>query len=197
MFSGIIESVAELVKVGKEGTNKVFTIKHTIQDDLYIDQSISHNGVCLSIVEIDAQQYKVEAIKETLERSILDMLKAGDRINLERCLLPSSRIDGHLVSGHVDCKGKITQIIDNNGSWDFEIRFPSEYEDYVIEKGSICLNGISLTITNIEEDLLSVSIIPYTYENTNFKDLQIGEHINIEFDNLGKYVIKYLKKINS
>lgn len=197
MFSGIVEATAEVKSIESKGTNKTFTLINPFKEELYIDQSISHNGVCLTVTEINDKEYKVDAIQETLQRSNFHSVIAGDLINIERSISLNSRIDGHLVQGHVDTTGIIESVEQLDGSWVFTIRFPTEYEALIIEKGSICVNGISLTVTYIVENRFKVAIIPYTFKHTNLNQLKAGDHLNLEFDSIGKYVIKYLQKINS
>jgi len=197
MFTGIIEALCEITQIEESESNKIFTLTNPYKGEIYIDQSISHNGACLTVIEFNDDTYKVEAIRETLERTNLSSVQEGDIVNLERSLLPSSRVDGHFVQGHVDCTGTVKSITDKNGSWELAVNFPESYALYLIEKGSVCLNGISLTITGIQDNYLTVDIIPYTFEHTNVKNLSVGSLINIEFDSLGKYVVNYLKKTNS
>ena len=189
--------MAPITALEQKGTNVIFTLKEDFDEPLYIDQSISHNGVCLTVIHIDTEkrEYKVEAIKESLERSNLGLLKEGDLINLERCIKLNTRMDGHIVSGHVDCTAILQSVKDENGSWLFTFKYPSEHSTLIIPKGSITINGISLTVTEITEDLVSVALIPYTYEHTNLGLVPIGGLVNLEFDFMGKYVVNYLKKI--
>ena len=196
MFSGIIESQGRVQRIEVDGTNKVFTIEHDYGDELYIDQSISHNGVCLTIIHIEDKLYKVEAIKETLIRSNLDSVKENDIVNLERCLLPHTRLDGHIVQGHVDDTAHLHNVTDVNGSWEMEFTMSDQAALLIIPKGSISINGISLTVVSIIDNILKVAIIPYTYEHTNLRLLEIGHSVNIEYDIVGKYVINYLQKMN-
>ena len=198
MFSGIVEGVAEVVNIEKSGTNVIFTLIEDFEEHFYIDQSISHNGVCLTVIEYDNQgTYKVEAIKETLDKTNIGELRVGDKVNLERCVKLNTRMDGHLVQGHVDTTGIVIDKVDGNGSWIFSIEFPTSYENLVIEKGSITINGISLTVVDINANMLKVAIIPYTYNNTNLKEIGKGDRVNLEFDILGKYIVKYLEKTKS
>ena len=197
MFSGIIEQIGHIEAIEEYGSGKTFKIKHAYKDDLYIDQSICHNGTCLTVVNIEDDTYEVVAILETLRVTNLGTLKKGDYINLERSVTMETRLDGHLVQGHVDCTGVVTQIKDENGSWEFTISYPSKYRNLLIHKGSVTLNGISLTITELSSDTLKVAIIPYTYEHTNLQYLKIGDSLNIEFDSIGKYIANYMQKINA
>jgi len=197
MFSGIIEQIGHIEAIEDYGTGKTFKIKHSFQDDLYIDQSICHNGTCLTVVKIEDDTYEVVAILETLRVTNLGTLKKGDHVNLERSVTMETRLDGHIVQGHVDCTGQVTQIRDENGSWEFTISFPSKYRNLLIHKGSVTLNGISLTITELASEALKVAIIPYTYEHTNLQYLKSGDTINIEFDSIGKYIANYMQKTNA
>ena len=189
MFTGIIESIATVVSLKNEGSNLNISCKSGITNELKIDQSLSHNGVCLTVVKIDGDIYTVTAIKETLEKSNLGELKIGDKVNLERSMKLGDRIDGHIVQGHVDQKAKCTNIIEENGSWMFTFKYkPSD--NITVEKGSVCVNGVSLTVVDSQDYSFSVAIIPYTYNNTNFHTFQVGTTVNIEFDIVGKYIGK-------
>jgi riboflavin synthase len=193
MFSGIIEQVGQVVLVEPNDTNLIFSIKSGFTSELKIDQSVAHNGVCLTVTDISGDIYKVAAVKETLEKTNLGYLKAGSPVNLERCLSFGGRIDGHLVQGHVDQTGKVTEIIDENGSWRFTFSYDPSLGNLTVEKGSICVNGTSLTVVDSCAGKFSVAIIPYTYENTVFKHLKVGDIVNLEFDIIGKYVTNLLK----
>ena len=189
MFTGIIESMATVVSLKNEGSNLNISCKSEIINELKIDQSLSHNGVCLTVVKIDGDVYTVTAIKETLEKSNLEGLKIGDKVNLERSMKLGDRLDGHIVQGHVDQKAKCTNIIEENGSWMFTFEYkPSD--NITVEKGSVCVNGASLTVVNSKDYSFSVAIIPYTYNNTNFHTFEVGTTVNIEFDIIGKYIGK-------
>ena len=189
MFTGIIESIATVVSLKNEGSNLNISCKSEIINELKIDQSLSHNGVCLTVVKIDGDVYTVTAIKETLEKSNLGGLEIGDKVNLERSMKLGDRLDGHIVQGHVDQKAKCTNIIEENGSWMFTFEYkPSD--NITVEKGSVCVNGASLTVVNSKDYSFSVAIIPYTYNNTNFHTFEVGTTVNIEFDILGKYIGK-------
>ncbi len=193
MFTGIIESIGTVIKIKKEGKNLCLSIQCSFADELKVDQSVAHNGVCLTVILIHGNVYDVIAIDETLKRTNLALLKEGDEINLERCTKVGDRLDGHIVQGHVDIVAKVTKIIPQQGSW--LMYFNYDKQDYVtVEKGSVCVNGISLTVVDSGIDNFSVAIIPYTYENTNFNKLKIGDAVNIEFDIIGKYVSQLLKK---
>ena len=189
MFTGIIESISTVVSLKNEGSNLNISCKSGITNELKIDQSLSHNGVCLTVAKIDGDIYTVTAIKETLEKSNLGRLKIGDKVNLERSMKLGDRIDGHIVQGHVDQKAKCTNIIEVNGSWMFTFEYkPSD--NITVEKGSVCVNGLSLTVVNSKDYSFSVAIIPYTYNNTNFHTFEVGTTVNIEFDIIGKYIGK-------
>ena len=190
MFTGIIESMGELVKMEKEQNNIHFYIRSVLAQELKIDQSLAHDGVCLTVVDIQGDLYTVTAVHETLEKSVLGMWREGRKINLERAMKLGDRLDGHLVQGHVDQVGECINIDDQGGSWRFDFRFSPKNHLLVIEKGSLCINGTSLTVFNVTENSCSVAIIPYTYEHTNFHQLEPGDQVNLEFDMIGKYVAK-------
>ena len=193
MFTGIIESLGEIKLITKSDTNINFTIKSSLAGDLKIDQSLSHNGVCLTIVNVAEKTYSVTAVSETLDVTSLKNLKLGDLVNLERSMKMNGRLDGHIVQGHVDQTGICTSIKNKNGSWVFSFEFNASQKNITIEKGSITINGVSLTVINSNKNNFSVAIIPYTYENTNFHKLIKGEIVNLEFDVLGKYISKMFK----
>jgi riboflavin synthase len=192
MFTGIIESLGEIKSVNKSETNINFNVKSSLANELEIDQSLSHNGVCLTIVNVSENSYSVTAINETILKTNLKNLKAGDFVNLERSMKMNSRLDGHIVQGHVDQTGTCTSIENHDGSWVFSFEFDSDQKNITIEKGSITVNGVSLTVINSNKNSFSVAIIPYTYQNTNFHKLVKGEIVNLEFDVLGKYIAKIL-----
>lgn len=194
MFTGIIEGLAKVEAIEKENTNIHFTFSCDFSNELKIDQSVAHNGVCLTVVNIHNNQYTVTAIDETLQKTNLGNLKTGDHVNLERCMPANGRFDGHIVQGHVDQTGIITSIIDNKGSWTYTINYNPGAGNVTVEKGSITINGTSLTVVDSKEDSFSVCIIPYTYENTVFKYLKVNDVVNLEFDIVGKYVARLLKK---
>jgi riboflavin synthase len=191
MFTGIIEEVAEVVKIKKEAENIHFSIKAKMTSDLKIDQSVAHNGCCLTVVNIENDIYTVTAIQETLDKTNLNEWKIGTPINLERCMQMNGRLDGHIVQGHVDTVGVCSQIEDQNGSWKFTFNYQNE--QLTVEKGSITVNGTSLTVVDSKKDSFSVCIIPYTFENTNFSSLNLGDQVNLEFDIIGKYVAKWME----
>jgi riboflavin synthase len=194
MFTGIIEGLGEVVKIDSEGSNLNFSICSNISSELKIDQSVSHNGVCLTVVELFDSGHVVTAIDETLSKSNLSQLKVGDMVNLERSMLADGRFDGHIVQGHVDQVGKCTGITESEGSWLYRFEYDSISTggNITVEKGSICVNGTSLTCFESKIDGFTVAIIPYTFQNTNFKELKIGDIVNLEFDVIGKYVQKVL-----
>ncbi len=195
MFTGIIESLGEIKLAEKEGSNLKLTIKSDISNELKIDQSISHNGVCLTVTELHPDAHTVVAVNETLQKSSIGNLQEGDYVNLERCMVMNGRLDGHIVQGHVDGKGKCLNIKDEDGSWIFEFSYDSS-ENVLVEKGSICVNGVSLTCFDVSDEKFSVAIIPYTFEHTNFKKMKKNDEVNLEFDIIGKYVHKLINKTN-
>lgn len=195
MFSGIIEEMATIVAIHKEKENIDFSLRCTFTDQLKIDQSVSHNGVCLTVVRIEDDVYTVTAMKETLDRSNLGLLRIGDRVNIERSMPMNGRLDGHIVQGHVDETAVCTKMEDADGSTYFTFEYPFDKEMaqrgyFTVDKGSITINGVSLTVCNPTENTVTVAIIPYTRENTNFCDMQIGSMVNLEFDILGKYIAR-------
>jgi riboflavin synthase len=190
MFTGIIETIGEVSKITTEGTNFIFTIKSPISKLLKIDQSVSHNGVCLTVVELQENGHVVTAIQETLNKTNLKDLKVGSNVNLERCTKVGDRLDGHIVQGHVDGLAVCKQIQNRNGSWEFSFDGEKEVERLTVDKGSISINGVSLTIVETKGQQFSVAIIPYTFENTIFKEIKVGTCVNIEYDIVGKYVMK-------
>jgi riboflavin synthase len=188
MFTGIIENQGTIEAVSEHGSGKTFRISSSLTPELKIDQSISHNGACLTVEKLEGALYQVTAIHETLAKTNLGDWKQGDRVNLERCLQMNGRLDGHIVQGHVDTTATCISTKDLDGSWEFRFEFPKEFASLVIEKGSVSLNGISLTIYDVKENSFSVAIIPYTFENTNMHSIKKGDKVNIEFDVIGKYV---------
>lgn len=196
MFTGIIESLGTVHAIATEGMNKHFEIRSDISSELKIDQSIAHNGVCLTVVSVKDDIHTVTAIKETLDKSNLGKLKPGDAVNLERCMLNNGRFDGHIVQGHVDQTGVVKNIKEEGGSWIFDIEHEVIKGNVTVEKGSITINGISLTCFNSTAQSFSVAIIPYTYEHTTMKNLKPGNVVNLEFDIVGKYVQKLMKMGN-
>ncbi|MFN0276948.1 MAG: riboflavin synthase [Chitinophagales bacterium] len=194
MFTGIIEALGTIVLLQKENTNLHLTVQCSFTSELKIDQSISHNGVCLTVVAINGDTYRVTAVLETLQKSNLGKLNPGDKINLERSMKLGDRLDGHLVQGHIDTTALLSEVKNENGSYLLTFSFEKKFSKYIIQKGSICINGISLTVMQLEENCFSVIIIPYTWQNTNLKNLHVGETVNIEFDIIGKYVEKMMLK---
>lgn len=193
MFTGIVEEVGEVLALKDGGTNRTFTIRARMTPELRVDQSVSHNGVCLTVVAINGGQYDVTAVKETLERSNLGTLVAGNGVNLERGLRIGDRLDGHMVQGHVDRVVECVGVKDEGGSWEFTFALPEE-KHLLVQKGSVCLNGVSLTIASLDTSSFTVAIIPYTFEHTTFRSLKTGASVNVEFDVLGKYVERMLAR---
>lgn len=191
MFSGIIKSLGTILSIQPQGTTIRIKIASSISDDLTIDQSIAHNGVCLTIVAINDGNYEVDVVNETISKTNFQYLKVGDIVNLEKSITPTTLLDGHLVQGHVDTTLECLQVEDLNGSWKITFELPIEYAGLVIPHGSICLNGVSLTVANIYADSFDVAIIPYTYAHTNLKSLQKGDMVNVEFDLIGKYLLRH------
>jgi len=195
MFSGIVEEAAEVVRLEKEKDNLHITMRCSFTGELKIDQSISHNGVCLTVVDIREDTYTVTAIRETLEKSNLGLLKTGDKVNLERSTKLDARLDGHMVQGHVDLTAACTQIREAEGSWYFTFEYEPRTEEHLtVEKGSVSVNGVSLTVINSRQKSFQVAIIPYTFEVTNFHLIEKGTLVNIEFDIIGKYIAKILRQ---
>jgi len=193
MFTGIIESIGTISNLKTELNNLHITINSTITPELKIDQSVAHNGVCLTVVAINDKEYTVTAIKETLDKTNLGSLKIGNKVNLERAMKLGDRLDGHMVQGHVDQTAVCTNVEEANGSWVFTFQYDASLNNITIEKGSITVNGTSLTVVNSKKDSFSVAIIPYTYNHTNFNTFKEGTLVNLEFDVLGKYVAKLLE----
>ena len=194
MFTGIIEEIGTVTKIVREAGNIHFTIQAQMTSELKIDQSVAHNGCCLTVVDIEGQNYTVTAIQETLDKTNLNYWEKGTKVNLERCLAFNGRLDGHIVQGHVDTIATCTNIEDQKGSWKYT--FVYKNDELTVEKGSITVNGTSLTVVDSKADQFSVCIIPYTYENTNFHALKVGDQVNLEFYIIGKYVAKWMQKMN-
>ena len=188
MFTGIIECLGKLILVEQHGSNKTFLIESAISQELKVDQSVSHNGVCLTVEKVDGYRHSVTAIDETLKKTNLNFWKAGDSINIERCMMMNGRLDGHIVQGHVDATALCTHKKTLDGSWEFTFQFPEKFAALVIEKGSVAVNGTSLTCFNVGNENFTVAIVPYTFQHTNFNELEAGNTVNIEFDIIGKYV---------
>jgi len=194
MFTGIIETIGRVSNLKRDQDNLEIIIESDLSNELKIDQSVSHNGVCLTVVALGEGKHTVTAISETLSKSNLGKLEEGDLINLERCMQMNGRLDGHIVQGHVDQTGICTGVIEKNGSWEYTISYDAAIGNITVEKGSICVNGISLTVVNSKENSFSVAIIPYTYEHTNMKSLKIDDTVNLEFDIIGKYVARLTRQ---
>lgn len=190
MFTGIIEQLGTIVDIQKEEQNVHFTVEAEFTNELKIDQSVAHNGCCLTVVKISGNQYVVTAIHETLEKTNLGAWKVGDKVNLERCMVMNGRLDGHIVQGHVDTTATCENIEDQGGSWKYTFRYDAPF--VTVEKGSISINGVSLTVVDSKDNQFSVCIIPYTYEHTNFHQFVVGTKVNLEFDIIGKYVAKLM-----
>ncbi len=193
MFTGIIEAVGKVVDLKRDEGNLHLTVQSSISSELKVDQSVSHNGVCLTVVEVKGNTHRVTAIDETLKKTNLGALLIGDEVNLERCMKIGHRLDGHIVQGHVDQTGESVSVEEQNGSWLFTFKYTPTKDNLVVEKGSICINGTSLTAFNAKDELFSVAIIPYTYEHTNIKQVKIGSLVNLEFDIIGKYVARMME----
>jgi len=193
MFTGIIETMGTVSRIIEEGTNLHFTITSTLSNELKIDQSVAHNGVCLTVVSLTEDNYTVTAIQETLQKTNLQHLKVNNKINLERCMQMNGRLDGHIVQGHVDQTGVCILREELDGSWEYRFKYQGEKGNVTVEKGSVCVNGISLTVVNSTDDEFSVFIIPYTHEHTNLHEVNVGDTVNLEFDIIGKYVARLIK----
>lgn len=192
MFTGIVESFGKVRQVEKDRSNVHFTLESPLSTELKIDQSVSHDGVCLTVVGLGTGTHQVTAVEETLRRTNLGRWAGGSLVNLERCLPMGGRLDGHIVQGHVDAVAEVVEVVDANGSWRFTFRYQPSPEHLLVGKGSVCVNGVSLTVVEPVGDLFSVSIIPYTWEHTNFHLLQAGDLVNLEFDIIGKYIGRYM-----
>jgi riboflavin synthase len=198
MFTGIVEEAAKVISLEKEKENLHITMECSFVKDLKVDQSISHNGVCLTVVKKTKNTYTVTAIKETLDKSNLGLLKTGDKVNLERSAVLSGRLDGHIVQGHVDQTATCTEVREADGSWYYRFEYVPAQVDYItVEKGSVCVNGVSLTVVNSKDTSFEVAIIPFTYEMTNFHQIKAGTVVNLEFDIIGKYIAKYMERLKA
>jgi len=197
MFTGIVESLGKITNINLEEGNVDFTIESSISKELKIDQSVSHNGVCLTVVDVKNDTHTVTAVKETLDKSSLKNFNEGDSMNLERAMKLGERLDGHMVQGHVDGVAKCIELNLNEGSWIYKFEFDKNWQSLLIEKGSVCINGVSLTVFGINDNTFCVTIIPYTFENTSFKELKPGDLVNIEFDMVGKYLSRFYKLKNN
>lgn len=201
MFSGIVESTAKVVEIRHDGDNVHFTLTCPFTDELHIDQSVAHNGVCLTVVNIENDRYTVTAMLETLRRTNLGELKLNDRVNIERSMQMNGRLDGHIVQGHVDMTARCTEVIENEGSWEYSFEHAYDAEMarrgyFCVDKGSVTVNGVSLTVCEPTEKTFKVCIIPYTHDHTNFRELTVGSVVNIEFDILGKYIARMQELAN-
>jgi len=194
MFTGIIETLGQVTARETAGTNVHFTIQSDISNELKIDQSVAHNGVCLTVVKVNEGTHTVTAIQETLEKSNLNQLHVGHKINLERCMQMNGRLDGHIVQGHVDQTAVCIKREELNGSWEYRFKYDPAAGNVTVEKGSACVNGVSLTVVNSDTDEFSVFIIPYTFEHTNFYEVNVGDTVNLEFDIIGKYVARLISR---
>jgi|AntRauTorckE5430_2_1112549.scaffolds.fasta_scaffold00574_9 riboflavin synthase len=192
MFTGIIESPGTITKIVREGDNVHITVASSISQELKIDQSLAHDGVCLTVVELSDGTHTVTAIRETLERTRLGDWSTGDTVNLERAMQAGARLDGHIVQGHVDTVGECLAVEEAGGSWYYTFRYKLSLETLLVDKGSVCINGVSLTVVTPLEDTFKVAIIPYTYEHTNFKTFRPGSRVNLEFDIIGKYIARQM-----
>ena len=193
MFTGIIENMAEVIDVQTNKNNLDILFKCDLLSELKVDQSISHNGVCLTVADISNDTYLVNVVKETIDKSNFSSLKAGDKVNIERSMMINDRLDGHIVQGHVDQIAKCVSLEEQGGSYNMSFKYEKS-DNITVEKGSICVNGISLTVCNSKENTFSVAIIPYTWDNTNLKNIKVGDTVNLEFDIVGKYIAKLLSK---
>ena len=193
MFTGIIETIGKITALQRDKGNLHITVSSSISEELKIDQSVAHNGVCLTVVALDKDTHTVTAIDETLNKTNLGKLKEGDILNLERCMQMNGRLDGHIVQGHVDQTAQCIDLVDRGGSWEFTFQYDTQPGNVTVEKGSVCVNGISLTVVNSKDDKFSVAIIPYTFEHTNLQTVKPGDTVNLEFDIIGKYVARLLE----
>lgn len=196
MFTGIVECVGVVTSIHVNGTNRMLEFTSPVSHELHVDQSLAHNGVCLTVTELNGDKHRVEAVDETLIRSNLGELKVGDQVNLERSLAANGRLDGHMVQGHIDQTGVCSQIVNKDGSWLMNFDFKSGKSSLVVDKGSICVNGVSLTCFNTSDTHFSVAIIPYTFDHTNLGTLKTGDLVNLEFDILGKYLQKLIERLD-
>ncbi len=195
MFTGIVECIGEVTSIESNSTNTILEVASPIGEELRIDQSLAHNGVCLTVTGLEGSRHKVVAVDETLDRSNLGALKVGHKVNLERSLVAGGRLDGHIVQGHVDQTGICNRIVDQAGSWLMEFEFRNGPNALLVDKGSICVNGVSLTCFDSDPTHFWVAVIPYTFDHTNFRDLKTGDLVNLEFDILGKYVQRLIERL--
>ena len=194
MFTGIVETIGEIKAIDKQGENYHYAIASKISKELKIDQSVAHDGVCLTITSFDELEHKVTAINETINKTNMGNWKLGQKVNIERCLKIGDRLDGHMVQGHIDGTIRCSSIVEEGGSWRIGFQGLNINSKLIVNKGSVCINGVSLTVAKEERDYLEVAIIPYTFENTNFKELRVNDFVNIEYDILGKYILKNINK---
>jgi len=194
MFTGIIECLGEVVSITKEGKNVHFKVSSPISKELKIDQSVAHDGVCLTVIDTSEEYHIVTAIAETLRRTNLESWSVGTKVNLERCMPMTGRFDGHIVQGHVDVTGQVTKVYEEEGSWRYFFQHPKSIDYITVPKGSITINGVSLTVVDSSNDGFSVAIIPYTYEHTGFRNFKVGDKVNLEFDIIGKYIKEMMKR---
>ena len=194
MFTGIVETIGEIKAIDKQGENYHYAIASKISKELKIDQSVAHDGVCLTITSFDELEHKVTAINETINKTNMGNWKLGQKVNIERCLKIGDRLDGHMVQGHIDDTIRCSSIVEEGGSWRIGFQGLNINSKLIVNKGSVCINGVSLTVAKEERDYLEVAIIPYTFENTNFKELRVNDFVNIEYDILGKYILKNINK---
>ena len=192
MFTGIIEEIGTISLIEQSGSNLIITVEAPFAEELKIDQSVAHDGICLTIDKLEGNSYVVIAIKETIGKTNLSQLQVGDRMNLERSVKVNDRLDGHIVQGHIDQTARCSKIVEQNGSWEFSFEYDPSSRNITVGKGSICINGVSLTVTESNSNTFSVAIIPYTYHNTNLNHLKVDDLVNVEFDIIGKYVQKIL-----
>lgn len=193
MFTGIIEATGLVKEVISNGSNKTFWIESPLSAELKTDQSVSHNGACLTVEEVKDGLHRVTAVDETLQKTNLGDWTTGTMVNLERCLAMNSRLDGHFVQGHADCTGICTEVVEKDGSWEFSFSFPVKFAALLVEKGSVTINGISLTVFDVKKKRFRVAIIPYTFEHTNIQSIKAGDRVNLEFDLIGKYIVRHFK----
>ena len=197
MFTGIIEAEGRITRIEQEGDNVHFTVASSISDELKIDQSLAHDGVCLTVVALTGDTHTVTAVRETMERTRLGDWREGHHVNLERAMRAGARLDGHIVQGHVDGTGECLSVEEAGGSWYFTFRYSPTPEHLLVDKGSVCINGVSLTVVEPTNDTFRVAIIPYTYEHTNFRELRPGDTVNLEFDIIGKYIARQMAAYNA
>lgn len=195
MFTGIVESLGLIKEIAASGTNKTFWIESPLSSSFKIDQSVAHNGVCLTVEDVQENLHRVTAVEETLDKTDLNQWEIGAHVNIERSLLPTNRLDGHFVQGHVDTTGICKKIKNKQGSFEFEFEFPKKFAELIIEKGSICVNGISLTAFDVKKHSFTVAIIPFTFEHTNLQFVKEGVKVNLEFDMIGKYILRKLSLV--